>query len=168
MSEAYVGEIRMFGGNYAPQGWALCDGRLLNISDNDVLYTLLGTTFGGDGMTTFGLPDLRGRIPVHPGPSIVQGQQGGSETVTLLTTQLAAHSHTVRATAAQGNTQDPSEQLWAGSTLSNYADGSSGSQVAMNSSAITVTGGNQPHDNMMPSVGISFIIALQGVYPQQS
>ncbi|MFP3388512.1 phage tail protein [Brevibacillus sp. SIMBA_040] len=167
MSEAYLGEIRMFAGNYAPQGWALCNGQLLNISEYDPLYALLGTTYGGDGQTTFGLPDLRGRIPVHRSSTISYGSKAGVESVTLINTNLPAHTHIANASKDGGTLTSPENAVWATSTLKNYSDGTSGSLVPMNAQIVSSVGGNQPHDNMMPSLTISFIISLYGVYPQQ-
>jgi len=167
MSEAYVGEIRMFAGNYAPEGWALCNGQLLSISEYETLYMLLGTTYGGDGQTTFGLPDLRGRIPVHCSTTIPYGSKDGVESVTLISTNLPAHTHIANASKDGGTLTSPENAVWATSTLKNYSDGTSGSLVPMNAQVVSSVGGNQPHDNMMPSLTISFIISLYGVYPQQ-
>ncbi|MWV42039.1 phage tail protein [Paenibacillus sp. HJL G12] len=165
MSEAYLGEIRMFAGNYAPIGWALCNGQLLNISDNEALYVLLGTTYGGDGRTTFGLPDLQGRIPVHPKTGYVRGAKAGTETVTLVSNQLPAHTHIPLATDPIGTETSPTNNVWASRSFSTYSD--STTTVNMNSAAISSVGGNQPHDNMMPSTTISFIISVQGYFPPQ-
>jgi microcystin-dependent protein len=172
MSDQYVGEIRMFGGNYAPSGWHLCDGSTLTISENEVLFTLIGTTYGGDGVTTFKLPDLRGRIPVHisgSNPSIPLGQQAGTENVTLILNQLPAHTHTANAnnvpTAATDNS--PTNNLWGVSSgVTNYTN--QPPDVTMYGSSLSVVGGNQPHENMMPSLAINFIIALVGLFPTQS
>lgn len=164
--ETYVGEIRMFAGNFAPQGWALCDGSLLSIAENDVLFSLLGTTFGGDGQTTFALPDLRGRIPLGINPSTYpQGQKGGAETVTLLPNQIPVHTHTVGAQVEAGTTTHPEGAVWAQAAQSAFA--SVNADKPMNAQAVLATGGNQPHENMMPYLPINFIISLYGVYPQQ-
>lgn len=166
MSDSYIGEIRMFAGDYAPQGWAFCNGQVLSISENEALYSLLGTTFGGDGQTTFGLPDLRGRVPVHPdGTTIVQGSKGGTETVTLTENQMPQHTHEVNAVGDAGTQTSPQQAYWSNSNLVYYSDGTTGSEVKMNPQAISVAGGGQPHNNMMPSLGISFIISLNGTYP---
>ncbi|MGE6228491.1 phage tail protein [Paenibacillus chitinolyticus] len=165
MSESYLGEIRMFGGNYPPQGWALCNGQLLNISENEALFVLLGTTYGGDGRTTFGLPDLQGRIPVHPNQSYIRGSKSGTETVTLTQSQLPQHTHTLFATSNPGTANSPANNTWASATTEIYA--SSGTTTPMNPQTITPVGGNQPHDNMMPSSVITFIISLYGVFPPQ-
>lgn len=166
MSESYIGEVRMFGGNFAPRGWALCEGQLLPISEYEALFSLLGTTYGGDGQTTFGLPDLRGRIPVHPNNTTIgAGGKGGSETVTLMTSQLPSHTHSVNAKSTDGDLEAPTNATWAASGLAYYSDGTSGAPVPMNTQAVSSVGGNQSHNNMMPSLTISFIISLYGVYP---
>jgi microcystin-dependent protein len=171
MSESYVGEIRMFAGNFAPRGWALCNGQLLSIAENEILFSLLGTTYGGDGQATFAVPDLRGRVPVHFGSSAAfgttysLGQMGGTETVTLTSQQLPAHSHPVGIQTGQGTTDDPVNAVWANSSLKQYGSGTASGQ--MSPSAVGSIGGNQPHDNMMPSLGLQFIISLQGYYPSQ-
>jgi microcystin-dependent protein len=174
MSESYLGEIRMFAGNFAPQGWDLCNGQLLSIAENEALFVLLGTTYGGDGQTTFGLPDLRGRVPIHVGPNYNLGAKGGTETVTLTANQMPTHTHTVQAITDAGNTSSPSNLLWAGTSgYSNYSNDKDGTgnplpRVQMNAATISSVGGNQLHDNMMPTVTISFIISLYGVFPSQS
>lgn len=168
MSSPYIGEIRMFGGNFAPAGWALCDGSLLPISENDALFILIGTTYGGDGQNTFALPDLRGRVPVHmgQGPGLSNytiGQQGGTEQVTLTVNQIPQHTHPGQAQSASGTQSSPANGVWAASTLSQYS--SNNATATMNSQSIGAAGGSQPHDNMLPFQCISFIIALFGVYP---
>ncbi|MCT6923030.1 tail fiber protein [Metasolibacillus sp.] len=173
MSESYVGEIRMFAGNYAPKDWALCNGQLLSIAENEILFALIGTTYGGDGQTTFGLPDLRGRVPIHINPQYSLGAVGGTETVTLTTSQMPNHTHIAQATTAVGNTASPDNMLWATTSgYSNYSNDKDGAghpltPVAMNANASSSVGGNQPHNNMMPTVAISFIISLYGVFPSQ-
>ncbi|MBD0381960.1 phage tail protein [Paenibacillus sedimenti] len=169
MSNPYVGEIRMFAGNFAPQGWAFCHGQLLAIAENDALFSLIGTTYGGNGQTTFALPDLRGRVPVHMGRSphsgntYTLGQEGGVETVTLILQQMPAHSHPVRAHSENGMGGNPKDGVWASSSLQPYSTDTP--DGAMNAQAITSTGGNQPHDNMMPYVCVSYIISLYGILP---
>ncbi|MBD8499463.1 tail fiber protein [Paenibacillus arenosi] len=165
MMESYVGEIRMFGGNFAPQGWALCNGQLISIAENEVLFSLIGTTYGGDGQTTFALPDLRGRIPLHTSNTLPLGSKAGTETVTLISSQLPAHTHQVVSVGAAGQSASPTNMLWAASPAPIY--GQSSTTVNMNAQSITAVGGNQPHDNMMPTTTISFIISLYGVYPSQ-
>jgi len=171
--EPLLGEIRMFGGNFAPRGWAICDGSLLAIASNSALFSILGTTYGGDGRTTFALPDLRGRSPMNAGngPGLTPrtlGEAGGQETVTLLTTQMPAHNHLVgcHSSADQGapaNMIPGAEVSGATAIYSGQpADGT------MNPAMIAPTGGSQPHQNMAPYLCVSFIIALEGVYPSRS
>lgn len=170
--EPYLGEVRMFAGTFAPVGWALCNGQSLPISQYDALYALLGTTYGGDGQTTFALPDLRGRIPIHAGknPSTgttyAQGQPGGTETVTLITQQMPAHTHNVFAVSGDGNQSGPANALWAASSLNQYAEQGT-ADTAMAANLVSAQGGSLPHDNVMPFQCINFIIALEGVYPPQ-
>lgn len=168
MSQPYVGEIRMFGGNFAPVGWMFCEGQLLQISQYDTLFNLIGTTYGGDGQTTFALPDLRGRIPVHPDGSNFQlAQSGGTETVTLTTAQLPQHGHIALASVNGTAAASPTNNTWgmaSGSTP--YTDQPFDSQ--MNAGAIGAAGGSQPHDNFMPYLCIDFIISLFGVFPSQT
>jgi microcystin-dependent protein len=168
MSDCYLGEIRMFAGNFAPVGWALCQGQLLNISENDALYALLGTTYGGDGATTFGLPDLQGRVPIHPSSTYPLATKGGTESVTLITDQMPTHTHVPSASSTTGTQASPSGNVWAASGTSIYSNGSGQIPVGMNAQSISAEGGNQPHENMMPTLTLSFIIALQGIYPTQS
>lgn len=171
MSEPFVGEIRMFGGNFAPRGWAFCDGQLLAVSQNDALFSLLGTIYGGDGRTTFGLPDLRGRIPIHKGqgPGLSErrlGSKGGEEHVTLTTNQLASHTHEFMANTAAATDQSPQGRVLAqgvGTTF--YSDAAP--DASLSSNAKMASGGSQWHDNMMPSLCVSFIIALFGIYPSR-
>lgn len=166
MADSYVGEIRMFAGDYAPYGWAFCDGALLEIVENGALYALIGTTYGGDGRTNFQLPDLRGRVPIHYSSSYPLGMMAGAETVSLIQSELPIHTHTVQASNDVGNSASPADALWAKTDgYSNYTD--SAALVPMSAQAISVVGGNQPHDNMMPSLTITFIIALQGIFPSQ-
>ena len=164
MSSAYVGEIRIFGGNFAPQGWAACDGTLMQISQYTALYSLIGTTYGGDGQSTFALPDFRSRMPVHPGNGIVYGEVAGSETVTVNTTQLPFHSHSIMGQLNPGNQTTPNGNLWAatGST-SEYSQ--SVPDSAMNSGTLLPTGAGAAHANIMPYLTLMFIIALDGIYP---
>ncbi|MGO4537881.1 phage tail protein [Paenibacillus sp. 2TAB19] len=172
MAEPYLGEIRMFAGAYAPVGWALCDGSLIRISDNEALYTLLGTTYGGDGQTTFALPDLRGRVPIHKSNTTPIGLIGGTEQVTLTQTQLPLHTHDVIGSSNTGEASSPANAVWAASPLKTYSDGLAPpplppiNKVPMSGRAIGVAGGNLPHDNMMPSLTITYIIALYGIFPQ--
>ena len=169
MSEPFVGEIKMFAGNFAPRGYAFCDGALLSTSQNDALFSLLGTIYGGDGRTTFGLPDLRGRVPLHTGqgPGLSnrpQGQRSGAEEVTLISQNLPSHTHRAASTNA-ATLGDPGDNV-TGNTGTTLLYGA-GSDVSM-SSAMQLTGGNGSHNNMMPFLGIHFIIALFGVYPSRT
>jgi microcystin-dependent protein len=170
MSEPFLGEIRMFAGTFAPRGWAFCDGQILPISSNSALFALLGTTYGGDGRTTFALPDLSGRAPMHPGngPGLTfrtLGQKGGTETVTLNVSELPTHTHQMSAINATGNSDVPDNNSLA---QAGYQADSTTNLVNMHAVAITNTGGGQGHDNMAPSLGINFIIALEGVFPSRS
>ena len=165
MSDPYVGEIRMFAGNYAPAGWLFCEGQLLSIAENAVLFQLIGTTYGGDGINTFALPDLRGRLPIHQGPGIVLGQLGGSETVTLTTQQMPAHTHTVYATTNSNTASLPGgNYLASGPDI--YDQNKPGTDTM--GPAISSAGGNQPHNNFQPYLCVDFIISLYRVFPSQS
>jgi len=173
MSEPFVGEIRMFAGNFAPRSWAFCDGQLLSIPQNDALFSLLGTTYGGDGRTTFGLPDLRGRIPIHAGsgPGLSPrniGAKGGAERVTLSLNQLPNHKHGLRALDKPGDSGNPQNRHWAATSGSPDYYTSDPPDVNMDNNALTSVGGSQAHSNMMPFLGIHFIIALFGVYPSRN
>jgi microcystin-dependent protein len=167
MGQPFVGEIRMFGGNFAPAGWMLCQGQQLAISENDVLFQLIGTTYGGDGQSTFNLPNLQGRLPMHQGGSFVMGQMAGVETVTLTTQQLPIHSHPVAASLnnAANSTVTGNVVGQVGATQI-YREVPAASPMA--GQACTPTGGSQPHDNMQPFLCINFIISLFGVFPSQT
>lgn len=172
MSDQYVGEIRMFAGKYAPKDWAFCDGSLLSINGNEMLYSLIGVTYGGDGQTNFKLPDLRGRIPIslgqnpQTGTTYAAGQAGGVEKVTLISDQLPAHTHAVNAqSSTTGAVDNPTNAFWAGSATKQYTK--SNPNAVMSTNAIDAVGGGQPHDNMMPYLVVSFIIAVNGLYPSQ-
>ncbi len=166
MSQPYVGEIRIFAGDFAPVGWAFCDGSLGPISENAALFQLIGTTYGGDGQNTFALPDLRSRVPVHIGPGFALGQSAGVEQVTLTTSQTPSHSHVPQ--AAAGGTGNP-----ANSPAGNVWNGWTGGQftapqnpgASMSPDALQTAGGSQPHDNMLPFLTLNFIISLFGVFP---
>jgi len=173
MSEAYVGQIKIFAGNFAPRGYALCDGQLLAISSNDALFSLLGTIYGGDGRQTFGLPDLRGRVPIHmgSGPGLTPrqiGQRSGRETVTLVTGQLPAHNHgPVKGTGDAATTRSPSDAIFAETAPQDiYRDDEINTTLAPQS--VSSVGGGQFHDNMGPYQCVNFIIALYGIYPSRS
>lgn len=171
MSEPFLGEIRMFAGNFAPRGWAFCDGQLLAVSTNDALFSLFGTLYGGDGRSTFGLPDLRGRVPVHAGqgPGLSQrrlGAKGGAENVTLTTNQLPSHRHALTASSADANAGVGPTGMLATTRSDSYGkEGSPDKRMA--TAAITPTGGSQPHTNMAPSLGLHYIVALVGIYPSR-
>ncbi len=171
MSEPFVGEIRMFAGNFAPRGWAYCDGQLLAVSQNDALFSLLGTIYGGDGRTTFGLPDLRGRIPLHQGqgPGLSSrrlGSKSGAENVTLSTNQLASHAHDFNANTAPATGEAPQGKVLADPTpIRIYKEAAQNTDLA--SSSIANTGGTQSHTNLMPTLCIHFIVALFGSYPSR-
>ncbi|WP_411345857.1 phage tail protein [Paenibacillus sp. WLX1005] len=170
MSEAFTGEIRMFAGTYAPENWAFCNGQLLNIAGNEALFSLIGTTYGGDGRTTFGLPDLRGRVPLHigtyAGNTYTLGQKSGTETVTLQTGELPSHTHPVIATSDPATSANPAGNTWATTSTNLYSNAAAIAPSVMDPSAISSVGGSQLHDNMMPSLTISFIINVsQGTFP---
>lgn len=172
MSEPFVGEIRMFAGNFAPRGWAFCDGQLLAVSQNDALFSLLGTIYGGDGRTTFGLPDLRGRLPIHAGsgPGLSNrrlGSKGGAENVTLTTNQLPSHTHPLTGAAQQPNSTSPTGNLLAQSGQTDLYRQDTPA-VNMASTSITSVGGSQSHSNLMPFLCVHFIIALVGIYPSRN
>jgi microcystin-dependent protein len=164
MSSPYVGEIRMFAGNFAPAGWAFCNGALVAISENDTLFNLIGTTYGGDGQSTFGLPNLQGRAPVHVGSGFVLGQMAGTESVTLTTQQLPVHTHPMTASADAANQITGNNGVLASPvSLATYF--ASPPDAALNPAAVLPVGGNQPHENMQPYLAINFIISLFGIFP---
>ena len=159
----------MLGGNFAPAGWAFCNGALMPISENETLFNLIGTTYGGDGQSTFALPNLQSRVPVHVGPGFALGQVGGTESVTLTTNQIPSHSHIPQANSASGSSADPTNGFWAtnaDTAVSEYTTAPDGS--LMNVSALDAAGGSQPHDNMIPFLAVNFIISLFGIFPSPS
>ena len=179
MSEPFLGEIQLVGFNFAPRGWAQCNGQILPIAQNSALFALLGTTFGGDGRTTFGLPDLRGRTPINSGgnsagpglPRYTQGQKGGAETVTLTTAQVPSHTHTARASSADADVETPTGHLLAAvpaGFAGIFAYHSPANLGALHSGSVTNTGGSQPHNNMQPYQVVNFIIALAGTFPSRN
>ena len=164
MAQPYVGEIRMFGGNFPPVGWQFCEGQLLPISENETLFQLIGTTYGGDGQETFALPDLRGRIPIHQGNGIILAETGGAEEITLSVQQIPAHGHALLASSGPGTGASP-----AGAVVAE-APGISlliedVTSVNMNAAAISAIGGSQPHTNFQPYLCVNFIISLFGIFP---
>lgn len=163
MAQPYVGEIRMFAGNFAPAGWMFCDGSLLPISENETLFQLIGTTYGGDGQSTFALPDLRGRLPVHMGNGFILAETGGAEEITLTVSQIPAHSHPLLASNDQATSPDPSGSVSARASGFGYGSRPSPTNLAANS--ISSVGGSQPHTNFQPYLCISFIISLFGIFP---
>lgn len=173
MSEPFVGQLKMFAGTFAPRGWAFADGQLLAVSQNDALFSLYGTTYGGDGRTTFGLPDLRGRVPVHlgQGPGLAeyrQGSKGGAEEVTLNVNQLPSHTHAWPATDATGTERAPAGHVPAAVSGSGRAYGTGGTTVDLPAAAVGDTGGSRAHTNIQPYLCINFIVALVGVYPSRN
>ena len=165
MAQPYVGEIRMFAGNFAPAGWMFCEGQLLPISENDTLFNLIGTTYGGDGQSTFALPDLRGRVPLHFGNGFILAQTGGAETITLTQSQIAAHGHPLSCVSGGGTASNPQGALWANSDANQYS--TQATNVQMGTPPSDPTGGSQPHNNFQPYLCIDFIISLFGIFPSQ-
>jgi microcystin-dependent protein len=167
MAQPYVGEIRMFAGNFAPVGWMLCDGQLLPIAENEVLFQLIGTTYGGDGQSTFALPDLRGRLPMHVGNGAGTGEMAGVETVTLSVQQLPTHTHPLLGSQDIANSPNPGNNVLARSPQVNAFVNASPS-IAMSPQFISGVGGSQPHDNFQPYLCVNFIISLFGIFPSQT
>jgi microcystin-dependent protein len=174
MSEPFIAEIRIFAGNFAPRGWAFCNGQLLPVSQNTALFSLIGTTYGGDGRTTTALPNLEGRAPMHPGrgPGLTDkrlGERGGVEMVTLSEAQMPNHTHTLRALSDPADLFGPQNRSLARSRNgAAYQSDSSANLVDMASQSLPNTGGSQPHNNMQPFLTMNFIIALVGLYPSRS
>ena len=178
MSTPYLGEIRMFGFGTrgAPNGWQACDGSLLPISENSALFALIGTTYGGDGQTTFGVPDLRGRLPIHQGTgpglsTYVIGQKAGTETVTVLPTQMPAHTHSLATTSGAASQLTPGNTLLPGAVSGDsfyVSDVTGATQLAMSAQSTSPAGGSQPHENCMPTLTVQYCIATQGIFPSQA
>jgi microcystin-dependent protein len=164
VAQPYVGEIRMFGGNFAPAGWMFCEGQLLPISEYETLFNLIGTTYGGDGQSTFALPDLRGRLPIHMGGSFTLAQTGGAETVTLTIQQIAAHNHALLVSTNIAGQQTPAGNVLAQSTVATMYIQDTADQ-ALSANSIGSTGGSQPHNNFQPYLCVDFIISLFGIFP---
>ena len=167
MAQPYVGEVRMFAGNFAPAGWMFCEGQLLPISEYETLFNLIGTTYGGDGQSTFALPDLRGRVPMHFGNGFTLAETGGVEEVTLTVSQVPAHSHPYLGTSSLSSATGPSANVLAESTLLTMFQ-SGAPTIGMAAGAVTSTGGSQPHNNFQPYLCVDFIISLFGIFPSQT
>lgn len=165
MSEPFIGEVKLFGFNYAPKGWALCNGQLLPINQNQALFSLLGTTYGGNGVNTFALPDLRGRTPVHVGNGVMLGESAGEEAHTLTSTEMPMHTHTLSASSADDNKTTATGNVWGKSTNNPYAPDSNTTLAA---TAIGAAGQSQPHENRQPYLTLNFCIALVGIYPSRN
>ncbi len=167
MAQPYVGEIRMFAGNFAPAGWMLCDGQLLPISENETLFQLIGTTYGGDGQSTFALPNLQSRVPIHQGNGPLLAEAGGVENVTLTVNQIPAHSHAFLGSTDIANTPNPATNVLARSgQVQMFINGAA--SVAMNPNSVGQVGGSQPHSNLQPYLTINFIISMFGIFPSQT
>jgi microcystin-dependent protein len=169
--EPYIGQISMAGFNFAPRGWALCNGQILSIAQNTALFSLLGTTFGGNGQTTFALPDLRGRVPIHQGqgPGLTprtMGEVSGSENVTLISQEMPMHNHLVNVTTQDSTAKNPNGGFLGGTASPIYSPTANG--ATLNPQAVGLAGGNQPHNNMQPYLVISFMIALEGIFPSRN
>jgi microcystin-dependent protein len=167
MAQPYVGEIRMFGGNFAPAGWMFCEGQLLPISEYETLFNLIGTTYGGDGQSTFALPDLRGRLPIHFGNGFILAETGGAEEITLTVNQIPAHSHPMVGSGDIAGSPNPGNSLVArSSTINMFFNGATAAQ--MSNQSVTSDGGSQPHSNFQPYLCVDFIISLFGIFPSQT
>ncbi|HXG95063.1 MAG TPA: tail fiber protein [Blastocatellia bacterium] len=166
MAQPYVGEIRMFAGNFAPAGWMFCEGQLLPISENETLFQLIGTTYGGDGESTFALPDLRGRIPIHQGNGFVLAETGGAEEITLTVQQIPAHSHALLASADPSSARSPQNNVLGRTGAEAYA--SEFTPQVLSPQSMSAVGGSQPHTNFQPYLCIDFIISLFGIFPSQT
>jgi microcystin-dependent protein len=166
MAQPYVGELRMFAGNFAPAGWMFCEGQLLPISENETLFQLIGTTYGGDGQSTFALPDLRGRIPLHQGNGLILAETGGAEEITLTVQQIAAHAHPLLGSSANASTKDAVGNVFGRiTTASVFGYGTDNPLLALSPQAVAPVGGSQPHTNFQPYLCINFIISLFGIFP---
>jgi microcystin-dependent protein len=166
MAQPYVGEIRMFAGNFGPNGWMFCEGQLLPISENETLFQLIGTTYGGDGESTFALPDLRGRIPIHQGNEFILAETGGAEQVTLTVNQIPAHSHPLLASSQAATERNPAGAVLAQALSQIYINDTPGTNLSAN--AVGPVGGSQPHENFQPYLCIDYIISLFGIFPSPS
>ncbi len=166
MAQPYVGEIRMFAGNFAPAGWMFCEGQLLPISENETLFQLIGTTYGGDGESTFALPDLRGRLPLHQGNGFILAETGGAEEITLTVQQIPAHSHPLLGSTANASATDSAGNVGARLTVAAvFPYGTDNPLQPLSPSAVSAVGGSQPHTNFQPYLCVDFIISLFGIFP---
>ena len=166
MAQPYTGEIRMFAGNFAPAGWMFCQGQLLAISENDALFQVIGTTYGGDGASTFALPDLRGRIPIHQGNGFILAESGGAESVTLTVNQIPAHSHALLGSGNPASTNSVANHVLAASTgVTVFPYGTDAPLTTLSPQSVTPIGGSQPHTNFQPYLCLDFIISLSGIFP---
>ena len=169
MAEPFLGEIRMFAGNFAPRGWALCNGQLVSIAQNTALFSILGTTYGGNGETTFALPDLQGRVPMHVGAGFVEGESGGEQAHTLLTAEIPVHTHLANGSTSKGNKASPAGNVWAADAAGVTAEYQSGApNTTLSPGAIGNAGSGQPHNNLQPFLVVNFIIALEGIFPSRN
>jgi microcystin-dependent protein len=166
MAEPFLGEIRIVSFNFPPKGWAMCNGQLLPINQNQALFSLFGTTYGGNGQTTFALPEFRGRTPIHFGAGFTQGQAAGQEFHTVTVSELPAHNHAVQGVSATGNTLIPNNNFFATSPAKPYSGPANLTPV--HPDTITNVGGSQPHENRMPYLVLNFVVALQGIFPSQN
>jgi microcystin-dependent protein len=166
MSEPFLGEVKIISWNFAPKGWAFCNGQLLPINQNQALFSILGTTYGGDGRVTFALPDLRGRTPVHVGNGVALGERAGEEAHTLIMSEMPTHTHTLQASTLPATLGDPTNSVWG--TSAGEARFSGAVSGVMSPSATSAVGGSQPHENRQPFLVVNFIIALQGIFPSQN
>ncbi|MEI7908790.1 MAG: tail fiber protein [Verrucomicrobiota bacterium] len=167
MAQPYVGEIRMFAGNFAPLGWLMCDGQLASIAENETLFNLIGTTYGGDGQSTFAMPDMRGRVPIHASASLTLGQLGGEESVTLSAAQMPAHTHPFLSSTDLGGQSTPSGAVPAASNqVKPYTALAAGANMAPQ--VLLASGGSQPHSNFQPYLCVNFIISQFGIFPSQT
>ena len=169
MAQPYVGVIRMFGGNFAPAGWMFCSGQLLPISENETLFNLIGTTYGGDGQSTFALPDLQSRVPIHFGNGFILAETGGAEEITLTAQQIPVHSHPMLASTNAATTADPTNNVLSTAPLATtFPYGTDNPLTPLAPNAVSVVGGSQPHSNLQPYLTLNFIISLFGIFPSPS
>jgi microcystin-dependent protein len=165
MAQPYVGEIRMFAGNFAPAGWMFCEGQLLPISENETLFQLLGTTYGGDGQSTFALPDLRGRLPIHQGNGFILAETGGAEEITLTVNQIPSHGHALLASTGFAQETNPEGKVFARTAAVDAYQTNAQDMVSLAAGTVSAVGGSQPHTNFQPYLCVDFIISLFGLFP---